>query len=503
MSSVTATTTAPDPTGSAGVPASSRPRLDWRLRFAALSLIWGFSFLLIKVGTQGYALPGHPGTPGVRHGRAGGRDGGPAGGLPRGARTWMHLAVAGFLLNALPFSLFAFAELTIPSTLAASATRPPRCGAWRCPWWRCARTGRPGCGWYLGLGFLGVLTVLGAWQGFHGLDARGTTLALLASLSYPVGWIYVRRTLAGSSASHLSLTGGQLLLATVQLAVVTPLFTSAPSSLALGPLLAIAALGTLGTGLAVLIQYGIVAEVGPTTGQMVTYFVPVIAAAGILLLGETLTWSTPVGAAVVLAGAALTQVKPKRRGDGGGHPGSRARLTRTSAGPLPGRTAAAIASASGSISASVRVETVTRMPGVCSSGSALRGHRPAGVQEAGDRARLVGYRHPQVHAAAPVRLDRAPAQRRGQRVPALAVARRDGRRVHRAVGPQPRHRALEGQADPAGPEALPAAYPVEGERVAGEDSEAQVGTVRLGGRAGEGPAVGDTREGCSGRSTMW
>ncbi|WP_028961241.1 EamA family transporter [Streptomyces sp. UNC401CLCol] len=317
MSSVTATTTAPDPTGSAGVPASSRPRLDWRLRFAALSLIWGFSFLLIKVGTQGYApfqvTLGRLafGTAVLAVAMAVRREG-----LPRGARTWMHLAVAGFLLNALPFSLFAFAELTIPSTLAGI------CNA-TSPLWGMAlslvalREDRPTrvrvAG--LGLGFLGVLTVLGAWQGFHGLDARGTTLALLASLSYPVGWIYVRRTLAGSSASHLSLTGGQLLLATVQLAVVTPLFTSAPSSLALGPLLAIAALGTLGTGLAVLIQYGIVAEVGPTTGQMVTYFVPVIAAAaGILLLGETLTWSTPIGAAVVLAGAALTQVKPKRRG---------------------------------------------------------------------------------------------------------------------------------------------------------------------------------------------
>ncbi|WTC59343.1 DMT family transporter [Streptomyces cellulosae] len=317
MSSVTATTTAPDPTGSAGVPASSRPRLDWRLRFVALSLIWGFSFLLIKVGTQGYApfqvTLGRLafGTAVLAVAMAVRREG-----LPRGARTWMHLAVAGFLLNALPFSLFAFAELTIPSTLAGI------CNA-TSPLWGMAlslvalREDRPTrvrvAG--LGLGFLGVLTVLGAWQGFHGLDARGTTLALLASLSYPVGWIYVRRTLAGSSASHLSLTGGQLLLATVQLAVVTPLFTSAPSSLALGPLLAIAALGTLGTGLAVLIQYGIVAEVGPTTGQMVTYFVPVIAAAaGILLLGETLTWSTPVGAAVVLAGAALTQVKPKRRG---------------------------------------------------------------------------------------------------------------------------------------------------------------------------------------------
>ncbi|MFK4023067.1 DMT family transporter [Streptomyces albogriseolus] len=314
MSSVTATTTtAPDPAGSA--PAPARPRLDWRLRFAALSLIWGFSFLLIKVGTQGYApfqvTLGRLafGTAVLAVAMAVRREG-----LPRGARTWMHLAVAGFLLNALPFSLFAFAELTIPSTLAGI------CNA-TSPLWGMAlslvalREDRPTrvrvAG--LGLGFLGVLTVLGAWQGFQGLDARGTTLALLASLSYPVGWIYVRRTLAGSSHSHLSLTGGQLLLATVQLAVVTPLFTSAPSSLAVGPLLAIAALGTLGTGLAVLVQYGIVAEVGPTTGQMVTYFVPVIAAAaGILLLGETLTWSTPVGAAVVLAGAALTQVRPRR-----------------------------------------------------------------------------------------------------------------------------------------------------------------------------------------------
>jgi drug/metabolite transporter (DMT)-like permease len=165
----------------------------------------------------------------------------------------------------------------------------------------------------LGLGFLGVLTVLGVWQGFHGLDATGTTMALLASLSYPVGWIYVRRTLAGTGHSHLSMTGAQLLLATAQLAFVTPLFTTLPSHVAWVPLLAIAALGALGTGLAMLVQYGIVAEVGPTTAQMVTYFIPVIAtAAGVAILGESLAWSTPVGAVIVLAGAALTQAKPRR-----------------------------------------------------------------------------------------------------------------------------------------------------------------------------------------------
>ncbi|MFD1660254.1 DMT family transporter [Streptomyces caeni] len=291
-----------------------RSRLDWRIRFGVLSLIWGFSFLFIKVGTEAYApfqvTLGRLafGTAVLAAAMAVKRER-----LPRGARTWGHLAVAALLLNALPFSLFAYSELTIPSTLAGI------CNA-TSPLWGMALslvalsedrpTRRRVAG--LGIGFLGVLTVLGAWQGFDGLDATGTAMALLASLSYPVGWIYVRRTLAGSRHSHLSLTGAQLLLATAQLAVVTPLFTTLPSRFPLVPLLSVTALGALGTGIAVLVQYGLVAEVGPTTAQMVTYFIPVIAtAAGVAVLGESLTWSTPVGAAVVLAGAALTQARPR------------------------------------------------------------------------------------------------------------------------------------------------------------------------------------------------
>lgn len=292
------------------------PALDWRIRFGALSLIWGFSFLLIKVGTEGYApfqvTLGRLafGTVVIVAVLAVKRQG-----LPRDARTWLHLTVAALLLNALPFSLFAYAELTIPSTLAGI------CNA-TSPLWGMALSvvalseDRPSrrrvAG--LGIGFLGVLTVLGAWQGFSGLDLRGTALALLASLSYPVGWIYVRRTLAGSGHSSLALAGAQLLVATVELAVVTPLFTSFPTHFPVVPLLAIAALGALGTGVAFLLQYALVAEVGPTTAQMVTYFVPVIAtAAGVVVLGESLSWSTPVGAVIILAGAALTQSRPRAR----------------------------------------------------------------------------------------------------------------------------------------------------------------------------------------------
>jgi drug/metabolite transporter (DMT)-like permease len=105
-----------------------------------------------------------------------------------------------------------------------------------------------------------------------------------------------------------------LLLATLQLAVITPLFTSPPTHFPALPLPAIAALGALGTGLAVLLQYGLVAEVGPTIAQLVTYFIPAIAtAAGVALLGESPTWSTPVGAVIVPTGAALTQVKQRER----------------------------------------------------------------------------------------------------------------------------------------------------------------------------------------------
>lgn len=306
-----------DATGNATTDPASLRRLalDWRIRFGALALIWGFSFLLMKVGTEGYApfqvtlgrLVFGTAVLAVAMAVKGER-------LPRGARTWGHLVVAAFLLNALPFSLFAYSELTIPSTLAGI------CNA-TSPLWGMALslvalsedrpTRRRVAG--LGIGFMGVLTVLGVWQGFHGLDAAGTAMALLASLSYPIGWIYVRRTLAGTTHSHLSMTGAQLLLATAQLAFVTPLFTTLPSHFPVVPLLAIVVLGALGTGLAMLLQYGVVAEVGPTTAQMVTYFVPVIAtAAGVAILGESLTWSTPVGAVIVLAGAALTQTRARR-----------------------------------------------------------------------------------------------------------------------------------------------------------------------------------------------
>ncbi|MBM9509167.1 DMT family transporter [Actinacidiphila acididurans] len=288
--------------------------LDWRVRFAFLGLVWGFSFLFMKVGNEAFAplqvTLGRMvfGTAVLVTAVAVKRER-----LPRGGRTWLHLAVAAFLLNSLPFSLFATAEQTIPSMLAGicnaatplfsmlvslvalSEDRPSR--------QRFAG---------VGMGFAGVLIVLGAWQGFSGQDPKGTLMALTAALSYAVGWAYVRRTLSNRSGSNLAMSAGQLSLGTLQLLLVTPLVTSVPDSFPAKSVLSVLALGALGTGVAFLVQYGLVAEKGPTIGSMVTYLIPIVAtAAGVLLLGESLSWNEPVGAVIILAGAALTQRRPK------------------------------------------------------------------------------------------------------------------------------------------------------------------------------------------------
>ena len=304
--------------GSASRSRSDRFRLllDWRVRFALLGLVWGFSFLFMKVGNEAFAplqvTLGRMvfGTAVLAAAVAVKRER-----LPRGRRTWLHLGVAALLLNSLPFTLFATAEQTIPSMLAGICNAATPLFSMLVSLVALSED-RPSRERFagVGIGFIGVLTVLGAWQGFSGQDPKGTLMALTAAFSYAIGWAYVRRTLASTGSSHLAVSASQLLLGTVQLLVVTPFFTSMPHSFPAKSVLSVLALGALGTGVAFLIQYGLVAEKGPTIGSMVTYLIPIVATtAGVTLLGETLHWNEPVGAVVILVGAALTQRRRKAR----------------------------------------------------------------------------------------------------------------------------------------------------------------------------------------------
>ncbi|MET8609414.1 DMT family transporter [Streptomyces misionensis] len=290
--------------------ADHRPGLDWRIRFLLLALVWGLSFLFVKISGEAFA-PLQVALGRVAFGAVAllivlvvKRDT-----LPRRPTLWLHLAAAGLLLNALPFTLFAYSEQRITSALAGicNATTPLftlLVAMTALPSERPNRNRLAG----MAIGFLGVLVVFGIWNGADVGDPLGAGLALAAALSMGAGWVYVRRFLTHSGHSSVSLSAAQLAAGAVELALVTPFLTSFPRAFPLAQSLSLLTLGAVGTGIAFLIQYGLVRDAGATVASMVTYLVPIISTiAGVIVLGETLNWHQPVGAVVILAGAALSQ----------------------------------------------------------------------------------------------------------------------------------------------------------------------------------------------------
>ncbi|WP_200210132.1 DMT family transporter [Micromonospora coerulea] len=295
---------------------------SWLPGFLALAAIWGSSFLFIKVGIE-ELHPLHLTLYRVATGAltllvvlAALRDR-----LPREPRVWAHLFVVGAFGVAVPFTLFGFGEQRIESMLAGiwNATTPLIVLPLAVLVFRTERlTTRRAVG--LGLGFLGVLVVLGVWEGVGGAHFTGQLMCLGAAACYGVAIPYQKKFIAGSSYSGLSLSAGQLLVAALQLAVVAPLVAGAPpvpTSLSGDVVASVLALGALGTGLAFVINMRNIRVAGASTASTVTYLIPVFAVlVGALVLDERLNWHQPVGALIVLLGVAIAQGLLGRRRPG-------------------------------------------------------------------------------------------------------------------------------------------------------------------------------------------
>jgi drug/metabolite transporter (DMT)-like permease len=289
---------------------------DWRAKFVLLSLIWGMSFLFIKIGaevlspmqlTLGRMATGALPLLAVLLLR-GGR-------LPRSPRLWGHMFVAALLLNTVPFTLFGYAAQLIPSALMGivNASTPLFGVVFSMLLLSDERPDRDRV-LGLGIGFLGVLTVFGVWSSLgevavsNGDAVLGMLFVVGATVCYGIGTPYLRRFVAGSSHGALELSTLQLLLGSVPLVILVPLFTEMPTGVTWQVVAAVSTLGVFGTGVAYILQYAVVREAGATVATTVTYVAPVVAiAAGVVLLDETLSWNQPLGAVVIILGAALCQ----------------------------------------------------------------------------------------------------------------------------------------------------------------------------------------------------
>lgn len=267
----------------------------------ALAAIWGSSFLFIKLGVDelepavvvlGRLVVGFVVLAPMVVLR---------GAIPDVRAMWVPFVVLGALNNALPYWLLAFAETRIDSSLAAViqaaapiltvvlATRID-------PSQRVRGLRLVG----LGLGFVGVALLVGVQEGGQLVGA----LAVLGTATrYALAVLYAGR--AVRSFPPLEVTIGQIAVGTLLAAplALAQLPSGPPPAKTIG---AIVALGALGTGLAYLLYFTLIARAGASRAILVTYLVPAFALVyGTVLLDEPLTVSALAGLVLILGGTAL------------------------------------------------------------------------------------------------------------------------------------------------------------------------------------------------------
>ncbi len=285
--------------------------------FGLLSLIWGSSFLWIKIavaettpvtvvglrllfGLAGLALV-------VLWSRTA---------LPRDRSTWLKLVFMGFLNTALPFALITWGETRIDSGLAAILNGTV-------PLWTIAiahlflhddKISLPRIGGLLA-GFAGVVVLvsrdLRGESAFAG-GLPGQLAVLGASLCYASAIVFSRRNLRNLNPLVQAL--GVVLLADA-FAWAGALAFESPIQLPAQPVtwLAVAWLGVLGSCLAYILFFHLINRWGPTRASLVTYTMPVIGLAlGIVFLNERADWQLLAGAALIFSGILLVSRAPQR-----------------------------------------------------------------------------------------------------------------------------------------------------------------------------------------------
>ena len=150
------------------------------------------------------------------------------------------------------------------------------------------------------IGIVGVALLVGVDAGGSGV--LGALAVVLASLGYAAGAFFLKRHLRGVPPIGL-VTGtmGASALLLLPLAIASP--GQAP---AVGPAAAVVALGVAGTGIAFVLFYSLIADVGPTRAALVAYVAPGFAVVyGVTLLGESFTIGTLAGLVLILGGSWL------------------------------------------------------------------------------------------------------------------------------------------------------------------------------------------------------
>lgn len=292
-------------------------RRGWAL-FAAMCVIWGIPYLLIRVAVRDVS----PGTLVFMRTAIGGVVLLPlafrAGGFGPVLRRWKPLVAFAAIEIAIPWLLLGDAEERLPSSLTGLLVAAvPLVGVVA---GRIAGTGdhvdrRRWAGLLLGL--LGVGTLVG-------LDLSSLSgLALgevgLVAVGYATAPIIMARHL--SDLPSFPVVSAALLVSALAWAPYG--LTHWPRHVAANGVASIVVLGLICTALAFVVFFALIAEIGPARSTVITYVNPAVAVAlGLLLLGERFTAGMGIGFPLILIGSVLAASTRRASAQADGAPGS-------------------------------------------------------------------------------------------------------------------------------------------------------------------------------------
>jgi drug/metabolite transporter (DMT)-like permease len=280
------------------------------IRLVALALLWGSGFLWIKLALRGFtpvqitlirlALGALVLIPIAMHRRMR---------FPTGRTVWVHLFVAALVANAIPYTLFGIAEKTIDSNVAGvlNATTP----LWTLLVAYLAGTDRYVNAWRglgIAVGFAGTVLIFTPWESAGEIASWGGLAVLAASASYGVSYVYMGRFLTNRGIPPIMLSASQLAAATAIMVLALPFGGLTAPTWRTDAVVSLLILGVLGTGLAYVLNYRLIGDIGPTAASTTTYLLPVVAVIlGALVVDEHVTAWMVAGMLLVLAGVFLVQ----------------------------------------------------------------------------------------------------------------------------------------------------------------------------------------------------
>src|SRR5215212_9973093 len=231
--------------------------------------------------------------------------------LRRSFREWSPLLLLGITNVAIPFFLISWGEQSIDSAVAAilDATVPLFTILIAHYLLRDDKMTVPKV---LGLlmGFAGVVILMSKDIGASLGSVLGQLAVVLASVFYAGSAIYARKTTEDTPGILRSV--GPLVSATVIMWLATFVWESPVKIPQLEiTWIALVFLGTLGSGLAFVMLYYLIHEIGPTRTSMVTYLFPLGGVLlGVVFLNEELSWQLLVGAVLIILSLVVANWKP-------------------------------------------------------------------------------------------------------------------------------------------------------------------------------------------------